>query len=456
MSISKKALANFPLSKEGINMKKRKLYLLFPSLLCLLFCIDASAETTQSLEILKQRDIEQAMKYERLKNSPVSSVIQPVPTQALPVDTDDDGMPDAWESTYGLNPYSPDDAWLDPDGDGVVNLFEYQLGSAPNNSATPPMVTVAASGANFTNVVTAINSVTPGTVIRIAGGSYPVNYMTFSEKVVMIQGGWNSNFSKRNLKLYPTTFDGGMQGTILYFSNSSGNPVIILDGINFIRGKEWSGAVMLLAQGSAFMKTSIFNCSITKSESTFDFGGVLLIVNWDTSQSDRTLANTIIAGNAASGIYSQITETTIAHWRIINTTISHNSNGGGDNGDGIEAFTLDSAVLTSHIYNSIIWGNERDDISIRRNITFDVDHTDIGRVSASGATYRPGPGVVNIDPRFVNPANGDFHLHALSPVIGAGINLGIPRIDFEGDPRIVGTVVDLGADEQQTLGAVGL
>lgn len=41
-----------------------------------------------------------------------------------PTDSDRDGMPDAWESTRGLDPNSPDDSG-DDDGDGYTNIEEY-------------------------------------------------------------------------------------------------------------------------------------------------------------------------------------------------------------------------------------------------------------------------------------------------------------------------------------------
>ena len=47
-------------------------------------------------------------------------------------DDDNDGMPDQWELTYGLDPLK-DDADDDPDGDDVSNINEYNLGSAPNH-----------------------------------------------------------------------------------------------------------------------------------------------------------------------------------------------------------------------------------------------------------------------------------------------------------------------------------
>ncbi|HKQ39599.1 MAG TPA: Ig-like domain-containing protein, partial [Verrucomicrobiae bacterium] len=50
-----------------------------------------------------------------------------------PDDYDNDGMPDAWERAYGLNPNDPTDADRDADGDGVTNLDEYLLDANPRN-----------------------------------------------------------------------------------------------------------------------------------------------------------------------------------------------------------------------------------------------------------------------------------------------------------------------------------
>ncbi|MGH8020861.1 MAG: thrombospondin type 3 repeat-containing protein [Opitutaceae bacterium] len=48
------------------------------------------------------------------------------------IDSDGDGMDDAWENTYGLDPNNSADAALDADNDGVTNLAEYLLGTQPN------------------------------------------------------------------------------------------------------------------------------------------------------------------------------------------------------------------------------------------------------------------------------------------------------------------------------------
>lgn len=54
-----------------------------------------------------------------------------------PSDEDRDGIDDAYElGRVFLNPLNPLDAGLDFDGDGVINLSEYQRGTDPTNSAS--------------------------------------------------------------------------------------------------------------------------------------------------------------------------------------------------------------------------------------------------------------------------------------------------------------------------------
>ena len=51
-------------------------------------------------------------------------------TKPADFDVDQDGMPDLWESLYGLNPMV-DDSGTDLDGDGLSNLGERSNGSNP-------------------------------------------------------------------------------------------------------------------------------------------------------------------------------------------------------------------------------------------------------------------------------------------------------------------------------------
>lgn len=54
------------------------------------------------------------------------------------IDTDGDGITDADEKKFGLNPNDPKDAVLDNDGDGFPNFFEIERGFHPNDPKSHP------------------------------------------------------------------------------------------------------------------------------------------------------------------------------------------------------------------------------------------------------------------------------------------------------------------------------
>jgi hypothetical protein len=59
-------------------------------------------------------------------------------------DTDLDGMPDEWETAFGLDPGNNADAASDADGDGLANLGEYLAGTDPGDASS--VLRLAAEG----------------------------------------------------------------------------------------------------------------------------------------------------------------------------------------------------------------------------------------------------------------------------------------------------------------------
>lgn len=82
-----------------------------------------------------------------------------------------------------------------------------------------------------------------------------------------------------------------------------------------------------------------------------------------------------------------------------------------------------------------------------------ISHCDIEGGQASvyvqaDAELNWGPGNIDADPLLMDAGGGDFHLTRLSPCIDAGDSSAVAEnADFEGDPRIAGSAVDIGPDE---------
>jgi uncharacterized repeat protein (TIGR01451 family) len=81
------------------------------------------------------------------------TVVAPAPDG----DSDGDGLPNGWESEYGLDP-STGDAGADPDGDGRTNQQEYQQGTHPRGF----VITYFAEGATGSFFDTVIAVANPG------------------------------------------------------------------------------------------------------------------------------------------------------------------------------------------------------------------------------------------------------------------------------------------------------
>jgi hypothetical protein len=88
----------------------------------------------------------------------VAAAPTPGPLAAV-IDSDGDGMPDAWEIAHGFDRLNPADANLDTDGDGLTNLQEYQLGTDPRDPASALRLAGAPSGTNYVVSFTAVANV---------------------------------------------------------------------------------------------------------------------------------------------------------------------------------------------------------------------------------------------------------------------------------------------------------
>jgi hypothetical protein len=362
-------------------------------------------------------------------------------------DADDDGMPDAWETLYGLDPNNANDAWGDIDNDNVLNLFEYQLGSIANNAASPATVDVNAGG----NISTAIDNANAGELIRIEAGTYNLNYQNFTPKTVMIQGGWNNTFTSRNPYTTPTILNGKNTAEIFYFECSGDTVNIVYDGLQLINGAGFFGAIAFICDNGATANLCMKDVTITQTKAKSAFTGCVTITHWKGSVSDVRIANLRIANCRNSGIYNQTTYSSNVKWNVINSTITNIIDTASADCFGIKGLSLDSAI------NTHIQINVKNTI-IRDNSDAAIYFTNGGSTLGSGAAasycdfdtvifingfvYNAGAGMINANPQFVNPT-ADYHLAAFSPCIDAGSNVGLP---------FLGAAPEMGIFEYGTVG----
>jgi hypothetical protein len=119
-----------------------------------------------------------------------------------------------------------------------------------------------------------------------------------------------------------------------------------------------------------------------------------------------------------------------------------------------------SCILTPnvHVKNCILWGDKASmgaEILIDYGADLTISHSVIPPGSSSvyimpwGGILHWGDGMIETDPRLVDPEYGDFHIEAGSPCRNSGDSqfpLGF-ELDFEGDPRPYQEARDMGADE---------
>jgi hypothetical protein len=105
---------------------------------------------------------------------------------------------------------------------------------------------------------------------------------------------------------------------------------------------------------------------------------------------------------------------------------------GTDSGTGPRAVSCAASVV---VRDSIIWAPGT------------THRVALQGCNVASSIIGPDPisGVSNADPQFVNAVAHDYHLAAGSPAIDKATTG--PTLDFEGDPRPMGSGFDLGADE---------
>ena len=339
---------------------------------------------------------------------------------------------------------------------GIFNviLFAFCCGSAFSNTyyvdannATPsaPYTSWATAA---TNIQAAVNQAVSGDTVLVADGQYILS----SEILV------SEDITLRSLNgPSQTRLDGGQSVRCV----NMGSTISALEGFEVTRGKVDLGGGIYCSSTTP----TISNCWITANESTQYGGGVHMgtvkksriygnkATNRGGGASESVLFDCEVSGNsitffmggAGGGLYGGS-----AYQCLI---ISNYSTG---SGGGTHSSTLRHCVVAKNncrdtysgtgmnggaAYNSIIYNNGTSGYAYKRTSLYYscIEHI----IGGTG-----GIGIVEADPSFVDPANGDYRLSDTSPCI----NVADPDIpfwaeDYYGNDRVQKLIPDMGIYE---------
>jgi hypothetical protein len=236
---------------------------------------------------------------------------------------------------------------------------------------------------------------------------------------------------------------GGGGGGISILSNSldSANPQIVGNAIEGNRAY-WGGGILLNGAGTVTIDDNV----ITGNTSSDNGGGI-----WDIGPTNAIVVQNLIANNRSAAFGGGV-------WGggelVANTFAGNAAQEGSAVWVGAPPPIFSDNVLVGAGLRSVVYCDSTAGVLQPPFDHNDAFATDGGTAFGANCGAAAGSdGNVSADPHFAG--TGDFHLQAGSPAIDAGNGSApdLPATDLDGNPRIVGAAVDMGAYEAGSASA---
>jgi len=217
----------------------------------------------------------------------------------------------------------------------------------------------------------------------------------------------------------------------------------------WVKGCIITGNQAAMGGGGFHGSANLINNVITRNHTSGNGGGAHLL-----DRNKEVVGNVIhdnTAGMNGGGLFLQTCSTSL----ILENSVFHNACTGTGGGIHIENQS------TIPVVNTILWNNKAGKAGLEMYAATGSMTTlrhCVVKGGKAGVAFDGtsivilGPGILDADPLFVDPAGGDCHLRARSPCFQAGDTsfnrpYRLDFTDFEGDPRIALDAIDIGVDE---------
>jgi len=281
------------------------------------------------------------------------------------------------------------------------------------------------------------------TTIRFAAGTYLLSgrLVVFSRPTTLL-GGYDTTCTVRNPNVDATDTVIDMGGANLYLQQSStSDNLVAIDGLSILdvgRFTVYSGTYDV--QGRIQISHAhIRNApSSTSASSLYAFGGGSIVL-------DNVLIDRMASGMAIGTCAFELKVVDGGGITVSNSTIDVAPNrqlcliGSADDGTGDA--TIANSIVWSSAQTSQIRATFMSSVSTLNSVFFTLD-----RNGAGGSSV----GAIQTDPKWVNPAAGDYALQSSSPAVNSGSGVppgGLSAKDILGHTRWLGSLPDRGAYE---------
>jgi hypothetical protein len=240
-------------------------------------------------------------------------------------------------------------------------------------AVSEPLVLEVGGSGKYKTIQAAIDVAKSGTTIQVSQGIYLENVTITSSKNLIIQGGWDQQFSSRNEDSKLTVIDGGGKNSVFFIEARSGiNIKVIIDGVTIQNGEASIGAGIWAAALTidSHLELTLKNSLVTRNETNGygQAGGIS--IRAFAGYVEATLLNNTITQNKASnfggGIVIMTGDAGSENVKLIKNVVTNNivtrfqePNVGGGDGGGIAVYGSgkDSNLLVSFT-NNIITNNQ--------------------------------------------------------------------------------------------------